>query len=231
MDSNNASSVFDMNRATKLVNGYIYEFGTKYDKQIPNEIADIVILFHGYLKNNYIGYFNTQNAAYRIEIQSDKLTLKGYHTAKLDSALPVSLENTKISKIWRWRATTTKENIHTSCAIFGVISNQCTEFDVYAYYSTFVDPYGICPIPNSVFKGTNNVSYYEYTYTGFKADDVIRMEYMIFNGTKCKLSFYNESNNNEFLYSMNLPNNDRIKHWYPVFGLGINGGNIKVIPY
>ena len=92
--------------------------------------------------------------------------------------------------------------------MFGMISNQPKWVDNYA--KSLMDVYGISPKRRCVYKGTRNMTEKEYAYKGFKEEDMIRMEFMISNGTECKLSFYNESKNNKFLYSMNLPNTDKI---------------------
>ena len=58
------------------------------------------------------------------------------------------------------------------------------------------------------------------------------MEFEIYNGNQVKLSFYNESKENEFIYSVDLPNdNQEITSWYPVFSKPNDEGLIKLIPY
>ena len=109
---------------------------------------DIVILFHGSLKINYIGYFFNQNASEFIQIQSDKLTIKGYRSAKLDSALLASLQNKNSSNIWKWRAKSSKENINYF-VMFGVVPNLCTNFDEYPY-NGLIYSYGISANANIV---------------------------------------------------------------------------------
>ena len=47
-------------------------------------------------------------------------------------------------------------------------------------------------------------------YVGFKRSETICMEYKIWNGNKCKLSFYNESKDDELLHEVALPNDKDI---------------------
>ena len=49
------------------------------------------------------------------------------------------------------------------------------------------------------------------------------------NWNKAKKS--NESDNDQLLYSINLPNDDKITNWYPVFCQSNSNGHIQVVPY
>ena len=84
---------------------------------------------------------------------------------------------------------------YSYCIIYGIVSNRCQRLSIFAH--DLVDSYGISPKQHHVFKGTCNMIPNENTYIGFKGDEVIRMEYMISNRNKCKLSFYNESSDNK----------------------------------
>ena len=233
----------DANRTKLCVEGYIRVYlytQAKYDKEIPNELIDIIILLCGQFEINYVGHFSKENASYYgIKIQSDKLTIRGYRSAKLDQPLPVSLKNKNIKQTWRWRAKTSKKNIINSqyCEylIFGVVSNQCSNFEDFPCKS-LVDTYGISAKQKYVFNGTSNLIKNVKAQKGFKAYNKIRMEYTISSGDQCTLSFYNESLNDSFIYSMELPKSEKITGWYPVFSqpyttTGMDGGYTKVIPY
>ena len=70
-------------------------------------------------------------------------------------------------------------------------------------------------------------------YKAFRANEIICMEYKISKCSKCTLSFYNESKDNEFMYKIDLPHciaHTKITAWYPVFKSN-SSGIITVLPY
>ena len=120
--------------------------------------------------------------------------------------------------------------------IFGVVSNRCTNFNCFPMY--LVDPCGISAKRTQVFEmgDWNTIGFgCDMTtirdYKAFESEDIICIEYEISSGNKCKLSFYNESENNTLLHTIDLPNDEGITNWYPVFSKPNWGGSIKVIPY
>ena len=222
-----------MDEFRKIVQGYIRKLESEYKREMPKEIIHIIILFCA--KINYIGHFLKENASPRIVIGPEQLTISGRQSAKLDKALPAFLEDSDATSIWRWRAKVSIPSPSIAsygyCLIFGVVSNQCTTFPTYPD-DYLIDSYGISITPNYVFRGTNYMKRTENDYKGFNSNDIIRMEYEVTSTNKCKLSFYNETEDNEFMYQMDLPNNDKIQNWYPVFSLyDWTEGYIKVIPY
>ena len=74
-------------------------------------------------------------------------------------------------------------------------------------------------------------------YKGFSENEIICMEYEIAQGDKCSLSFYNETNNNQFIRKFDLPkfvtsSKNKIKNWYPVFANGHFGlHTVTVVRY
>ena len=219
-----------------LITGYIRELEDKHSFIVPEGIKKLILEFYP-KKINYVGIFLTENAGHRIEIQADKLSFKGLRSAKLDQPLPISLDKDEISKIFRWRAVIDAKCIDSKAIIFGVTSNRCHNFHGYPFGS-LMDPYGISMRNNRVFLGNTNKRANDSKFAGFKSHEIICMEYEIYNGNKVKLSFYNETKENEFIYSINLPNDIKeITSWYPVFSKprtsrhDDDNGMIKVIPY
>lgn len=208
------------------VNGYVRELEAIFKTAIPKEIIDIIIIFWPQLTIDYVGHFVQKYASCAIGVASDGLTIKGWAAAKLDEPLPISLENEGASTKWRWRAIST-ENADNNNVIFGVISNQLTQFDVYPWEKE-MEAYGISTAAKVVFNGRKMLKDVE-DCKGFKEGNHIVMEYEISPSKQCKLSFYDESNNHSFIYSINLPNDEEITSWYPVFSC--SGGSIKVVPY
>ena len=208
--------------------GYICELEDEYAFNVPNGIKKLIIEYYP-KKINYIGKFLKENAGQYIKIESDQLSFDGYRAAKLDQPLPISLEYKNMSITYRWRAV-----CECSCegsldaVIFGVVSNRCTRFHAYPY-SDLKDGYGIARNEFRVFYGPgygNNEK-----YKGFNKDEVICIEYEVSDCNKCRLSFYNESKDNEFMFAMELPNRKDITNWYPVFSKPNSAGCIRVIPY
>ena len=216
--------------------GYLRELENKYWFTVPNDVK-IVILAYYPIKINYIGKFTKENVGRCIKIQSDQLSFHGYRSAKLNAPLPISLKDNITSMIYRWRAVNEDEKDPAHYAvIFGVVSNRCIDFHEYPY-SNLVDAYGISMQAGLVFYGTdeyNQNDANEPDYKGFKGQELIGMEYEISNSSKCKLSFYNESKDNEFMFEIDLPNevdDEKIEGWYPVFSKPNSSKNIRIIPY
>ena len=213
-----------------IIIGYIRELEDEHSFNVPDEIKKLILVFYPNVIN-YVGVFLTENAGHRIKIQANKLSFHGYRSAKLDQPLPISLDNDKISMIFKWRAVIDAKCYSSDAIIFGVTSNRCHNFHGYPFGS-LMDPYGISMRNTRVFLGNEKKKANDDKYISFKYNEIIRIEYEIYNGNEIKMSFYNESKENEFIYSMNLPNdNDEIKNWYPVFSKPNIPGSITVIPY
>ena len=211
-----------------VISGYIRETEDKLSLIVPDGIKKLILDFYP-KKINYVGIFLKENAGHRIEIQQDQLSFNGYRAAKLDKPLPISLDNKDSSIIFRWRAVIEAMCEGSDAVIFGVVSNRCDKFHAYPY-GQLKDQWGISMRSRRLFLGCGKGS--DDKYIAFQRDEIICMEYEIYNGNEIKLSFYNETKENEFIYSMNLPNdNDEITNWYPVFSKPNNDGLIKVIPY
>ena len=209
--------------------GYIRELEDQYTFVVPDGIKKLILEYYP-KKINYIGKFLEANAGHMIRIQRDQLSFDGYRAAKLDEPLPTLLEKGNTSMIYRWRAV-----IEATCGgsldavIFGVVSNRCKKFHAYPYID-LLDGYGISMHARHVYHGLANQLFVDYE--AFKPHDIVCMEYEISDVNKCKLSFYNESKDNEFMYAIDLPNDIKeITSWYPVFSKPNSDGLIKIIPY
>ena len=124
---------------------------------------------------------------------------------------------------------TGSQNWECNCQIIGVVSNQCIDLNKHAY--GLQHQYGISTQKCKVFKGKGDRIYDEKYIDGVISADMICVEYEISNGNECKLSFYNETQDNKLLYSMDLPNGQEITCWYPVFSLYFEDGEVRVVPY
>ena len=214
-----------------LTTGYVREVEDEYTTIVPDGIKKLILAYYP-KKINYIGKFLAENAAPHIKIQSDQLSFNGFRSAKLDQPLPASVTGTSISIVYRWRAV--NEAPHGDDAvIFGVVSNRCIgkDFEAYPWESELIDARGISMEDGVIFDGSDDYENNAPDYKAFKQFEIICMEFEISNGNECKLSFYNESKDNEFIYCMNLPNNKEITNWYPVFSKPGTKGLIKMIPY
>ena len=79
-----------------VIYAYIRLLELRYNRQMPSEIINVLILFCPTLPISYIGYFLKENASCNIRVQFNKLTITGSWSAKLDEPLPVSLKNKSI---------------------------------------------------------------------------------------------------------------------------------------
>ena len=223
----------------RLITGYIRGIEEKCKLDIPSEIQKIILMFYPKIID-YVGIFKEENAGDCITILDD-YKIDGFESAKLNVGLPVRSQNKHFNTIYRWRAIYNAERMpEFACpeaVIFGVVSNRCKDLDGYADLS-LIDAYGISMKPGRVFNGRQTRWGYlsDDKYEAFNQNQIIEIKYQINKENKCKLFFYVKGeddldHNNKLLYEMNLPNNDEITAWYPVFSKANDPGFIQFLPF
>ena len=76
-------------------------------------------------------------------------------------------------------------------------------------------------------------------YQAFKQNEIVEIRYQINKENQCKLFFYVKRDNtgndeleyDKLLYTMDLPNNDKITAWYPLFSKANDPGVIQFLPF
>lgn len=232
--SRSKQTVVTQKEIGKIIVGYIRRLENQYRFTLPNDLTKIVMDYYPKW-TNYTGKFLAENGGKHIQIQPNQLSFTGSKCIKLDQRLPTSLKSSSITNAFRWRAVAGPEV--KGCVLFGVISNRCDKYYLHSSQQVFlVDIYAISTVDSLIYEGgwyTNDPTI-NHHYKAFRRNEIICMKYEISQGDQCTLSFYNESQNNEFLWTINLPkyiSQRRVKNWYPVFTKTSNSGFIRVIPY
>ena len=103
--------------------------------------------------------------------------------------------------------------------IFCVVSNICKYFESYPLsgYGGLIDAYGVSMRHHLIHYPTKRDN---KENIAFECDEVICMEYEITDGNKYQLSYYNESKDNQLVFSMDLPSMIewmKIRSWFLLY--------------
>ena len=112
---------------------------------------------------------------------------------------------------------------------FGVVSNRCHDFDLFAENDNFRDYFGMYCITQK------STDHWDYTKT---YGDIMVVQYEVAKNDGCSLYIYKQRDefNPDFLeyrYNVKLPNDKDVKNWYPVFSIHHwpSGWNLELLPY
>ena len=233
-----------MNENSKAIEytimGYLRENESELDQIIPKSLKLMIAMFYPNVVK-YRGKFLSSNAGPGVNIEADNLRFTGYRSAKLNNPLPVEISSDMITSIrYQWKAKATSDSRITrflTSYFFGVVSNRCKKFGEYPY-GELQDSYGLSMEENVVYLNSKKID--KNYLDKIKFGDLIVIEYEINKHLGPKLYFYkqdnlvnfvNDDNSMILIYTMDLPKDEEITNWYPVFSKpGYMDSYIVVVP-
>ena len=224
-----------------FITGYVRNLENDFRLRIPKSIRYLILTFYPTVIH-YQGNFLKSNCGNQIIIINQH-EITGYFSAKLDEALPINLSSSIINEIkYEWKLQITGKIERQNWYFIGVVSNRCTNFDTWVNYGSgrhLIDAYGITLLENHVSLGQYLKSESQYNKTP-KSNQIIIVEYIISisHNEQCSLNIYVVDNKDKheddvktLIYSINLPKDNEICSWFPVFSKPNNRTRIKLIPY
>eukprot|EP01084_Bolivina_argentea_P071755 130366_1 len=202
-----------------VVMGFLRETEKKCDVIIPKSLKLLALLFYPIIIK-YKGQFLSSNAGNGIKIVNEH-QFTGYRSAKLNNPLPVCIYSDMITNIkYTWKAKVSgNDKGFQNAYIFGVVSNCCKYFGEYPY-GDLKDSYGISLVEGQVF--ANGKKRDENYKNVVQLEEIVVIEYELSKKNEAKLHFYKQPNENDEtnlvpIYSMDLPKDESISQWFPVF--------------
>ena len=231
-----ASSESRKNERYELfINGYIRETDAYLHSHVPKALKVLILTFYPKLIH-YDGIFIKENCSNGIKILS-KHQITGYGTTKLDKPLPVELNESMINDmIYEWKLHTSNDGFdRNSWYCIGVGSNRYTDLSmsINSHIYGDVNAFGITLLDNKVYVGLSTPKNNEETYEKvLQTNQIIIAQYSVL-GKQCKLQIFVEEldKTKTLVYSMQLPNDNEIESWYPVFSKPKNSTKITLIPF
>ena len=235
-----SSSESERNKYELFMNGYIRKIENRIKLNIPKPLQYLILTFYPKIIY-YNGKFYQQNCGNQIKIINQH-EITGYFSAKLNEPLPIQINNDNDKNIstiinefrYQWKLQIIGNIERKNWYFIGVVSNRCKNFNTWVNPTgiRLIDAFGITLLENNVSLGKKYLSKETKYNKPPQTNQIIVVQYKVSNiSHQCSLYIYvQEQDKKSLIYSINLPQNDQITNWFPVFSKPNNSTRIKLIP-